>query len=154
MGPNVATPELFAEALFTDTSSWTVIDRGPFEALQPITVSFYKQGYFSFRLRPRGGYGWTSRPMPRSAGHILPAEATSSVPVIHITYICIHIPFEFQVVLEHTVEDYDPASPGKAKLEVRAGIAPPIKFLPLCCCGGTTCMVRAPGCGGLVVAPA
>lgn len=39
MGPNVATPELFAEALFTDTSSWTVIDRGPFEALLPITVS-------------------------------------------------------------------------------------------------------------------
>ncbi|CAB1101350.1 unnamed protein product [Ectocarpus sp. CCAP 1310/34] len=38
MGPNVATPELFAEALFTDTSSWTVIDRGPFEALVPITV--------------------------------------------------------------------------------------------------------------------
>lgn len=37
MGPNVATPELFAEALFTDTSSWTVIDRGPFEALLPIT---------------------------------------------------------------------------------------------------------------------
>ncbi|CAM9343925.1 unnamed protein product, partial [Scytosiphon promiscuus] len=37
MGPNVATPELFAEALFTDTSSWTVIDRGPFEALVPIT---------------------------------------------------------------------------------------------------------------------
>lgn len=39
MGPNVATPELFAEALFTDTSTWTVIDRGPFEALLPITVS-------------------------------------------------------------------------------------------------------------------
>lgn len=39
MGSNVATPELFAEALFTDTSSWTVIDRGPFEALLPITVS-------------------------------------------------------------------------------------------------------------------
>ncbi|CAM9588528.1 unnamed protein product [Hapterophycus canaliculatus] len=37
MGPNVATPELFAEALFTDTSSWTVIDRGPFEALVPIS---------------------------------------------------------------------------------------------------------------------
>lgn len=37
MGPNVATPELFAEALFTDNSSWTVIDRGPFEALLPIT---------------------------------------------------------------------------------------------------------------------
>lgn len=37
MGPNVATPELFAEALLTDTSSWTVIDRGPFEALLPIT---------------------------------------------------------------------------------------------------------------------
>lgn len=37
MGPNVATPELFAEALFTDTSSWTVIDRGPLEALLPIT---------------------------------------------------------------------------------------------------------------------
>ena len=37
MGPNVATPELFAKALFTDTSSWTVIDRGPFEALLPIT---------------------------------------------------------------------------------------------------------------------
>lgn len=33
----MATPELFAEALFTDTSSWTVIDRGPFEALLPIT---------------------------------------------------------------------------------------------------------------------
>ncbi|CBJ28670.1 conserved unknown protein [Ectocarpus siliculosus] len=38
MGPNVATPELFAEALFTDTSSWTVIDRGPFEALLPVTA--------------------------------------------------------------------------------------------------------------------
>lgn len=33
----MATPELFAEALFTDTSSWAVIDRGPFEALLPIT---------------------------------------------------------------------------------------------------------------------
>eukprot|EP00903_Cladosiphon_okamuranus_P010618 g10041.t1 len=58
MGPNVATPELFAEALFTDTSSWTVIDRGPFEALLPITV-----------------------------------------------------------VIEKMVADFDPASPGKAKLE-------------------------------------
>eukprot|EP00752_Nemacystus_decipiens_P002572 g2410.t1 len=58
MGPNVATPELFADALFTDTSSWTVIDRGPFEALLPITV-----------------------------------------------------------VLEHMVADFDPASPGKTKLE-------------------------------------
>lgn len=37
MGPNVATPELFAEKLFTDSTSWTVIDRGPFEALVPIT---------------------------------------------------------------------------------------------------------------------
>lgn len=37
MGPNVATPDLFAEALFGDTSTWTVIDRGPFEALVPIT---------------------------------------------------------------------------------------------------------------------
>lgn len=37
MGPTVSTPELFAEALFTDTSSWTVIDRGPFEALVPVT---------------------------------------------------------------------------------------------------------------------
>lgn len=59
MGPNVATPELFAEALFTDTSSWTVIDRGPMEALLPITS-----------------------------------------------------------VLENMVDTFDPASPGKTKLEV------------------------------------
>ncbi|CBJ28671.1 conserved unknown protein [Ectocarpus siliculosus] len=58
MGPNVATPELFAEALFTDTSSWTVIDRGPMEALLPITS-----------------------------------------------------------VLENMVDTFDPASPGKTKLE-------------------------------------
>lgn len=48
----MATPELFAEALFTDTSSWTVIDRGPFEALLPITVSVEKRC-----LRPRGREG-------------------------------------------------------------------------------------------------
>ncbi len=61
MGPNVATPELFAKALFTDTSSWTVIDRGPMEALLPITS-----------------------------------------------------------VLENMLDTFDPASPGKTKLEVRA----------------------------------
>lgn len=59
MGPNVATPELFAKALFTDTSSWTVIDRGPMEALLPITS-----------------------------------------------------------VLENMLDTFDPASPGKTKLEV------------------------------------
>lgn len=36
-GPRAPTPETFAEALFNDTSSWAVMDRGPMEALVPVT---------------------------------------------------------------------------------------------------------------------
>lgn len=80
MGPNVATPELFAKALFTDTSSWTVIDRGPFEALLPITVSFEKYASIPFRC-DRGRCGWKSRNrirFPNRADQFRSAEATST----------------------------------------------------------------------------
>ncbi|CAM9286827.1 unnamed protein product, partial [Laminaria digitata] len=36
-GPRAPTPETFAEALFNDNSSWAVTDRGPIEALVPVT---------------------------------------------------------------------------------------------------------------------
>lgn len=32
------TPETFAEALFTDTSTWALTDRGRLEAMVPVTV--------------------------------------------------------------------------------------------------------------------
>ena len=37
MGPTAATPEHFVQALSADRSTWRVMDRGPFEALVPIT---------------------------------------------------------------------------------------------------------------------
>lgn len=36
-GPRASTPETFADALFNDNSSWAVTDRGPIEALVPVT---------------------------------------------------------------------------------------------------------------------
>lgn len=36
-GPRAPTPDTFADALFNDNSSWAVTDRGPIEALAPIT---------------------------------------------------------------------------------------------------------------------
>lgn len=36
-GPRAATPDAFVEALFNDNSSWAVTDRGPLEALVPVT---------------------------------------------------------------------------------------------------------------------
>ena len=36
-GPRAPTPDTFADALFNDNSSWAVTDRGPIEALVPIT---------------------------------------------------------------------------------------------------------------------
>lgn len=47
------------------------------------------------------------------------------------------VPDEHQVVLERMVEDFDPASPGKAKLEVCAGGTLPIRFCPVRCGTGT-----------------
>eukprot|EP00752_Nemacystus_decipiens_P016983 g15208.t1 len=38
VGPNMPTPETFAEALFTDTSTWALTDRGRLEAMVPVTV--------------------------------------------------------------------------------------------------------------------
>ena len=38
VGPNTPTPETFAEALFTDTSTWAVTDRGRLEAMVPVTM--------------------------------------------------------------------------------------------------------------------
>lgn len=37
VGPSTPTPEDFAEALFTDTSTWAVTDRGRLEAMVPAT---------------------------------------------------------------------------------------------------------------------
>lgn len=72
MGPNVATPELFAEALFTDTSSWTVIDRGPFEALLPITVSFEEKSTPCLgAAKSSAGEGGTSRSPPTHPPEVL-----------------------------------------------------------------------------------
>lgn len=38
VGPNTPTPETFAEALFADTSTWALTDRGRLEAMVPVTV--------------------------------------------------------------------------------------------------------------------
>lgn len=42
VGPNTPTPEAFAEALFTDTSTWAVTDRGRLEAMVPVTKLLLK----------------------------------------------------------------------------------------------------------------
>lgn len=118
----MATPELFAEALFTDTSSWTVIDRGPFEALLPITVSFEKGIEILPLLLGRGreGCGWTPRVFPA----VLTTDTCLFLP---------RVPHESQIVLERMVADFDPASPGKAKLEVRVASTQTHHFLLFCC---------------------
>lgn len=57
MGPNVVTPEMFAQALFEDTSSWTIIDRGPFEALVPIAevIADHAESEESEQLQVKAG---------------------------------------------------------------------------------------------------
>ncbi|CAM9461459.1 unnamed protein product, partial [Ectocarpus fasciculatus] len=42
IGPSSSTPESFAEALFTDTSTWAITDRGRLEAMVPVTVVLQK----------------------------------------------------------------------------------------------------------------
>ncbi|CAM9586326.1 unnamed protein product [Ectocarpus fasciculatus] len=42
IGPSTPTPESFAEALFTDTSTWAITDRGRLEAMVPVTVVLEK----------------------------------------------------------------------------------------------------------------
>lgn len=82
MGPTAASPELFAEALFTDASSWTVIDRGPFEALVPITeVLDNMLSYFDedspgkAKLEVSRGEKWR-RPVFSSSRWVLEVAAT------------------------------------------------------------------------------
>ncbi len=72
MGPNVATPELFAEALFTDTSSWT----GNASSIFPCVGPFPLAARSSYVMRSERPPFIVSSGVPRAGANSGPGRST------------------------------------------------------------------------------